>query len=342
MKEKPKDEVLSAFRARSSEISGIFTSFYIANVAQQSQAPASPSKIQHALFDPPRPLTLCPSSAPNKAAEEVKVVIQELVLETVAAVSRGRAKDGHGADVIQDENRELRAELEQRKEQLAKLTETYYKELNVLREQLFRQHTTKTTETAVPVRFFAVEDGLPEQMCAILNLRLKEVKDGIEERLAESEKAVRNATEELQRYRSLSRKDYPLAGKPLSQTLSKLKQIFSPNRDAFWEGLASGIGTEYLCDLVEERCGRPPAVPISELKQEINAVRVEARDMVLIQLQEAKMRCLESEKRADELERGLTAEREKIMKIMREFDRGRKMLERDLCRVMVTALRTKE
>eukprot|EP01022_Parablepharisma_sp_SALTPOND_P000905 TRINITY_DN105226_c0_g1_i1.p1 TRINITY_DN105226_c0_g1~~TRINITY_DN105226_c0_g1_i1.p1 ORF type:complete len:436 (-),score=54.96 TRINITY_DN105226_c0_g1_i1:1846-3153(-) len=270
------EEILTAFNSKANKISGILTSFYISQTAQEDNT--SPSKIEHGLIPPPKLFKIHPSSAPNKTCEDIKAIIQELVLDVVTTL-KNKYEKLPLPNSLELENKGLKQEVKKLKDQLEKVTQTYYKELNALREQLFQRHV-QGEGSKVTMRFFKVEDGLSPETCVLLNNRIKEIKDGVEEKLKKQNEIIMKLSKENRKYELLTPQDYPLVKMDLVELFAKVKKLYSNDKDKIWNGLSKGMNADYLADLVDEKYGRASAIPKEIIQEEMEKIRAEVIDYV--------------------------------------------------------------
>jgi len=235
--------IISSFTKRANEISAIITSFYISqmsNITLNNDLPFNPLK------------KLIPNAAPNKAFEDIKKVIEELVMEVVNCLNPTKyLSQIEEQKLIQEtEKQQLNQIIERTKRQLEKITFSYYQELNSLREQLYPIHK-RDKQYNVAAKYFNIEDGLSDEVCTLLNARIKEVKSGIENKLREYHIKILELTSIIKKYEMLTPKDYPLVKKNLVDLFWNIRKIYDGDRMKLRDELIKGMGDDYLESLFQ-------------------------------------------------------------------------------------------
>jgi len=259
------------------EISTSIMSFYITNFSMPDTSP--PNQIQNALIPPPKISRILPSTAPNKIAEEIKNIMQNCISDILHEITKNENIQKHNK--IQGNDIQLQNENIKLKNQLEKITKEYYKELNALREQIYQKNASKkSTKSLNLIRYFKIEDGLSAEICELMNTKIKEIKDLVEEKMQFYQETNLFLSGELKKYELLSPQDYPLIKMNLAELFSKIKKLYSGKTDIIWEGLKNGFEAEFIANLVDEKYGRASEIPYEIIKKEFEKLKIEITDIV--------------------------------------------------------------
>ncbi|CDW79781.1 UNKNOWN [Stylonychia lemnae] len=137
------------------------------------------------------------------------------------------------------------------------LRKDYLKEVNHLREiseQLVRGRLTQKGKDYLNVHFFSFTEGLDAKVCDVLNLRLQQVADEYNSKLADYDVKISSLENVINKYKKLAPKAFKLMEMSLEEIFSSLS-IIEQEASKIWTSLTNSYPAGHFDGVIEDTYG---------------------------------------------------------------------------------------
>ncbi|CDW87972.1 UNKNOWN [Stylonychia lemnae] len=189
---------------------------------------------------------------------------------------------------------EAQTELEQQKNVVNDLRITCWKDINHLRELLYKKEKLGDQFKEIDVRYFDLTEGLPKQYQEIMNLKIQEMKQGYQKILSDLASSNEALYKQVAILDMINKHGIKFKDMNAEHLISRLYRI-QKDPQLIWNVLHQFYGDDYFIELIEDEYGISPQSyeklqeqmieSINEFQEQSKFKIKELKDHYVIQIQ---------------------------------------------------------